>query len=111
MKPTSMILAAFLVGAPCAPGLESALAAGRAQSSAVHAAVAEQTQVFTVEKMTCATCPIAVKAAMEAVKGVTSARVDFTAKQATVVFDPAVTTPQRIADASTKAGFPASPKA
>lgn len=111
MKRASIILATFLVGAPNVPGLDPTLAAGPAQSSAVHATVAERTQVFTVDKMTCAACPIAVKAAMEAVKGVKSARVDFKAKQATVIFDPAVATPEQIAEASTKAGFPASPKA
>jgi mercuric ion binding protein len=68
-----------------------------------------QTQVFRVEQMTCATCPIAVRTAMAGVTGVASVDVDFAARTATVVFDPAVATPTQIAAASTNAGFPASP--
>ena len=68
-----------------------------------------ETKVFRVEQMTCATCPIAVKTAMGAVKGVTFVEVDFNAKTATVMFDPAVATPAQIAAASTNAGYPATP--
>lgn len=68
-----------------------------------------QTKVFRVEQMTCATCPIAVKTAMGAVKGVTSVEIDFDAKTATVTFDPAVATTAQIAAASTNAGYPATP--
>lgn len=67
-----------------------------------------ETKVFRVEQMTCATCPITVKTAMAAVKGVTSVDVDFDTKTATVAFDPAVATPAQIAAASTNAGYPAS---
>jgi mercuric ion binding protein len=66
-----------------------------------------RTQVFSIEKMTCATCPITVKTAMERVEGVRSANVDFDTKTATVVYDPRVTNLGAIAAASTKAGYPA----
>lgn len=67
----------------------------------------QQTQKFAVENMTCATCPITVRKAMEKVKGVTKVVVDFDNKIATAVFDPAVTTADAIAAASTSAGYPA----
>ena len=80
----------------------------RAEAQTVATAT-EQTVTFAVEKMTCGTCPITVRKAMEKVEGVKSVDVDFGAKTATVVFDPAVTTPEQIGAASTNAGYPASP--
>lgn len=69
---------------------------------------AEMTATFAIEKMTCATCPISVKKAMKRVDGVKSIKVDFKTKIATVVYDPALTTPAQIAAASTNVGYPAS---
>ena len=69
-----------------------------------------QTATFAIGNMTCALCPVTVKLAMEGVKGVNSVQIDFDAKTATVVFDPAVTTPEAIAASSTNAGYPASIK-
>ena len=69
---------------------------------------AERTALFSIEKMTCALCPITVHKAMAAVSGVKIATVDFGKKQATAVFDDSVTTPATIAEASTNAGYPAS---
>lgn len=66
----------------------------------------DRTQVFVVEGMTCATCPIAVKQAMASVAGVRSVSVDFDTKRATVVFDAARATPDAIAWAATDAGYP-----
>lgn len=78
-------------------------------ASTAHAtnATALQTQVFKVEKMTCAACPITVKTAIRRLEGVRSVEVDFQSKTATVVFDPASTTTARIAQASADAGYPA----
>ena len=78
-------------------------------STEAQSTAAEQTVTFAVEKMTCAACPITVRKAMERVEGVKSVAVDFDAKTATVVFDPAVATPDQIGAASTNAGYPASP--
>ena len=69
---------------------------------------AEKTGLFSIEKMTCALCPITVHKAMAAVSGVKTATVDFGKKQATVVFDDSATTPTAIAEASANAGYPAS---
>jgi mercuric ion binding protein len=69
------------------------------------------TSVFAVDKMTCATCPIAVKTAMGRVAGVKQVKVDFKARTATVTYDPAIATPVVIASAATDIGFPAHPVA
>lgn len=63
---------------------------------------------FAVEKMTCATCPISVRKAMERVDGVKEVKVDFDSKTATVTFDSFMATASDIGNASTDVGFPAS---
>lgn len=83
-----------------------------AQSSgdATVLAPAEATEAsaqFSIENMTCATCPISVRKAMKRVDGVKSVEVDLETKIATVVYDPSVTTPADIAAASTNVGYPA----
>lgn len=65
------------------------------------------TATFAVEKMTCITCPLTVRKAMQRVKGVSEVHVDFDSKSATVTYDPNLTTEQQIADASNNVGFPA----
>lgn len=65
------------------------------------------TASFTIDNMTCATCPITVRTAMSRVPGVRSVNVDFDAKRATVTYDPARATPDAIAAASANAGYPA----
>lgn len=71
--------------------------------------VVGQTQIFAIEKMTCAMCPITVKKAMSKIEGVKTVVMDFDAKIATAIFDPTVTTASEIAAASTNAGYPATP--
>ncbi len=66
-----------------------------------------QTASFAVENMTCATCPITVRQAMQGVGGVHDVTIDFEAKTATARFDPAQTKAEAIAAASTEAGYPA----
>lgn len=62
---------------------------------------------FSIRNMTCATCPITVRRAMEGVPGVRQVTVDYETKAATVNFDPGQTDPDAIARASTEAGYPA----
>jgi mercuric ion binding protein len=76
-------------------------------SHAVAAPATVQTRTFAIGKMTCATCPIAVKTAMSRVAGVKTVKVNFGAKIAVVTYDATVTTPAKIAAASTGVGFPA----
>jgi mercuric ion binding protein len=80
--------------------------AEKALSQAVE--VAETTAIFSIEKMTCAICPITVRKAMSNVEGVGSVKVNFSKKEATVIFDKSVTTIKAIGSASTNAGYPAS---
>lgn len=63
---------------------------------------------FTVEKMTCAVCPITVRKAMQRVDGVKDVTVDFAAKTATVVYDSDVTNAEQIGESSGSVGYPAS---
>ena len=67
----------------------------------------EETVSFNVEKMTCATCPIAVRKAMERVDGVKEVKVDLDSKTAVVTFDASMTDASEIGAASTNVGFPA----
>lgn len=75
--------------------------------SVAQAAETEQTATFDVPSMTCALCPVTVRKAMEAVEGVREVEVNFDARTAIVVFDPAKTTIEAIATASANAGYPA----
>jgi periplasmic mercuric ion binding protein len=65
-----------------------------------------QTATLAVENMTCGTCPIVVKKALERVPGVSAAAVDFDKKTATVTFDPDKATTARLTEATRDAGFP-----
>lgn len=65
-----------------------------------------QTATLAVENMTCGTCPIVVKKALERVPGVSAASVDLDKKTATVTFDPAKVSAARLTQATTEAGFP-----
>jgi mercuric ion binding protein len=62
---------------------------------------------FAIANMTCPTCPITVKKAMQGVPGVRSVSVDLNRKTATVAFDANKASVAAIAAASTNAGFPA----
>lgn len=77
-----------------------------AQSATEPAAMLAEATFF-VENMTCALCPVTVKAAMSGVEGVREVEIDFPARTAHVVFDPAMTDTAAIAYASAQAGYPA----
>lgn len=81
-----------------------------AAKAAAAPAVRIQAATFAIQNMTCPLCPVTVKHAMEGVAGVRSVGVDFSAKTATVRFDPSKTTIAAIAKASTNAGYPARAK-
>lgn len=76
--------------------------------SSLEGTAAEQTATLTIDKMTCALCPITVKKALEKVEGVKQVSVDYETKRAMVRYDDATTTLEIITQASTNAGFPAS---
>ena len=97
-----LALGALMFGLPVAKPMAFAQSA---------TAAATLTQVsFDVPDMTCALCPVTVKAAMSGVDGVQSVEIDFDARSATVIFDPALTDAAAIAQASAMAGYPANVK-
>lgn len=71
------------------------------------AVAAERTVTLMVDNMTCALCPITVRAAIARVPGVRDVQVDLESRTAVVVFDDAEATVDDLAEASAKAGYPA----
>ena len=61
---------------------------------------------LNVQNMTCATCPITVKKALEQVPGVSDVKVDFEHKTATVHTDTDKANAWVLTKATTEAGFP-----
>ena len=59
-----------------------------------------------VKGMTCATCPVTVKAVLKKQAGVTEVKVDLKKGTAEVAFDASKVTPQKLAEVVTEAGFP-----
>ncbi|MGO9946506.1 MAG: mercury resistance system periplasmic binding protein MerP [Steroidobacteraceae bacterium] len=82
-----------------------ALLGGSLAASAAFGAP-PQTATLAVENMTCGTCPIVVKKALERVPGVSATTIDFDKKTATVTFDPDKASTARLTQATTEAGFP-----
>lgn len=78
-----------------------------ATASAIAAEGHARKAIFSVEKMSCASCPITVRKAMQRVDGVRQVIVDFDSRTATVVFDPRLTDAIQIGAASASVGFPA----
>lgn len=104
MKRTAILAAALAaLGAAAILSAEAVLPSSALSSPAVT----ERMTTFAVKNMTCPLCPITVRKAMEHVHGVTSVKVDFGAKTATVVYNPAVANIKAIAEASMAAGYPA----
>ncbi len=68
-----------------------------------------ETATLTITGMTCGGCAVAVKMAAKKVAGVTNVAVSYEKGRADVTYDPARTTPEKIAAAITKhSGFKAS---
>ncbi|MHB1122233.1 MAG: mercury resistance system periplasmic binding protein MerP [Ramlibacter sp.] len=85
------------------------LLAGLAVAACTHAA-ADRHVTLQVGNMTCATCPVAVRVALEKVPGVAAAKIDFRSRLAVVAFDPGKTTPEALMKATADAGFPSTLK-
>ncbi len=85
-----LVLAGLLIGLALAPALAK-----------------ERKARFAIANMTCASCPVIVKRAMESVDGVMSVSVSYEEKEAVVTYDDTRTSPEAIAEASTKHGYPA----
>jgi len=90
MKTTILIVSFFMVTAYVQDGVAQ-----------------EQTVSMHVSGMTCGTCPISVRHRAMQMKGVRSASVDINTSLATVVYEDSEQSPQAIAQAITKLGYPA----
>ena len=80
-----------------------------AMSTSVWAAT--QTVTLNVPGMTCPTCPITIKKALNKVPGVSQVAVNYEKKQAVVTFDDAKTDTKTLVKATTDAGYPSTPEA
>lgn len=67
---------------------------------------ATQTVTLSVPGMTCATCPITLKKALNKVEGVKHIEVNLEKKEALVTYDDAKTTVEALLEATTNAGYP-----
>jgi len=83
-----------------------ALASVFAMATPAWAAV--QTVTLSVPSMDCPVCPITVKKALTGVDGVSKAEVSFDKRLATVTFDDAKTTVEKLTKATANAGYPSS---
>lgn len=106
MKPTTITVIAVLGFAGAGLGAVTLWPQSRSEITTQDFANL-QTASFAVENMTCATCPITVRQAMQGVKGVHDVTINLDAKTATARFDPAQTKAEAIAAASAEAGYPA----
>lgn len=78
--------------------------------AAFSALAAPQTVALSVAGMTCAACPITVKKALTKVDGVTQVKVSYEKREAIVTFDDSKADAQKLIEAATNAGYPASLK-
>lgn len=85
--------------------LASALALASAAIAAEPARV-----TLDVPSMNCSLCPIAVSGVLRKQPGVQEVKADLDSKSAQVVYDPARTTPERLARAVSDSGYPATPR-
>jgi mercuric ion binding protein len=69
-------------------------------------AAAPQIATLSVPTMSCASCPITIKAALTKVPGVASVKSDLNKRQTTVAFDDAKTDVAALTKATAAAGFP-----
>ena len=65
------------------------------------------TVTFSVEGMTCAWCPVAVKTVLKRLDGVKEAKVSLSEKNAVVEYEPAKVKPQEMVDAVNRLGYQA----
>jgi len=61
---------------------------------------------LSVQNMTCGACPVVVKKSLVRVEGVRDARVTLSPPRAVVTYDPSKVRPERLTEATTRAGFP-----
>lgn len=71
---------------------------------------ATKTAVLSVSGMTCASCPITVKKALNKVAGVEKVDINFEKREAAVTYDDAKTNVEALTKATKDAGYPSTAK-
>jgi len=77
---------------------------------ALPATAAQKTVVLSVPSMNCAACPITVRKALEKVAGVQRVKATLEPPEAVVTFDDAMTSVEKLTEATRGAGYPSSIK-
>ena len=77
-----------------------------ALSTSIASSAAVQQVTLKVVGMTCSSCPVTVKKALSKVKGVQQVKTSLKLKQAIVRYEDTLTSPQKLASATTNAGYP-----
>ncbi len=80
-------------------------------TAAPHAQAELRTVQLEVKGMSCATCPLTVRLALKKVAGVSDAKVTLEPPLAIVTYEDSKTSAAELARATTKAGYPSTPKA
>ncbi|MBI5490648.1 MAG: cation transporter [Deltaproteobacteria bacterium] len=99
------VVVAGLLAFPYA--VESLATGGEGEPPSARALPTDATSVLAVEGMTCASCAVAVAAALEALDGVHDARVSVPDHRAVVLYDPATITPRQLVVAVDDLGYSA----
>ena len=82
-----------------------------AVTAAPHTSFAGQkTVVLSVPDMNCSVCPITVRKALEKVAGVQNVKATLEPPEASVTFDDAKTSIEKLTEATKRAGYPSSVK-
>jgi periplasmic mercuric ion binding protein len=71
---------------------------------------ANRSVMLVIQNMTCSVCPLTVKKALSQVNGLEGVEIDYESKIATVTFDDAETTTEKLTEATTNAGYPSTVK-
>ena len=79
-------------------------------AAALPAFAAQKTVVLAVPSMNCAACPITVRKALEKVAGVKKIKATLEPPQAVVTFDDAMTSVEKLMEATRQAGYPSTLK-
>lgn len=72
--------------------------------------ITPKTITLSIPGMTCATCPITIRAALKKVPGVTDVKVSYEKLEAVITFDDAKTDTAALIKATTDAGYPSTVK-
>ena len=87
-----------------------AILALAAAGISLPAVAAQRTVVLSVPSMNCAACPITVRKALEKVAGVQKVKATLEPPEAVVTFDDAITSVDKLTEATKGAGYPSSVK-